>query len=141
MKPKDRHISILEYFNCLQLEFLTYEIRSKVYPSAEDKAKFKKVLELKKIKIFDISKKNSLISIFDNDDLRKEKIDELFGQSNMPELFNRRDKYFYYFIGSEFSFEGTGYKLVSYDLDGNTAIIENNSKNLCVDLIHIRRIF
>ena len=85
MKPKDRHISILEYFNRLQLEYLLYELRTKIYPSSDDKAKFKKVLQFKKDKINDISKKNMLISIFDDEELKRDMTDQLFGSENMPE--------------------------------------------------------
>ena len=141
MKPKDRHISILEYFNRLQLEFLLYELRSKIYPSSEDKIKFKRVLQFKKDKIEDISKKNMLISIFDDENLKRQMTDELFGEENMPLGFNKRDKYFYYFIGSDFSYKGQGHRLISYDFSDSTAIIEKNSENFSVALIQIRRIF
>jgi hypothetical protein len=141
MKPKDRHISILEYFNRLQLEYLLYELRTKIYPSSDDKAKFKKVLQFKKDKINDISKKNMLISIFDDEELKRDMTEQLFGSENMPEGFNKRDKYFYYFIGSDFSYNGQGCRLISYDLFDSTAIIEKNSENISVGLIQIRRIF
>jgi hypothetical protein len=141
MKPKDRHISILEYFNRLQLEFLLYELRSKIYPAAEDKVKFKRVLQFKKDKIDDISKKNTLVSIFDDEIMKREMVDALFGNENMPSDFNKRDKYFYYFVGSDFSYNRQGCKLISYDFNDSTAIIEKNSEKFTVDLIQIRRIF
>ena len=140
MKPKDRHISILDYFNVLQSEYLLYELRSKIYPSSEDKVKFKEVLFFKKQKIEDISSKNDLVSIFETDEFRKEKLNELFGGNCVPSVFSKRDTYFYYSIGSDFSFKGVGVKLYSYDLENQTAIVLKGSEKVLLDLLDIRRI-
>lgn len=141
MRQKDRHISILDYYTILQLEYLLYELRSKIYPASEDKAKFKQILLFKKEKIDDIARKNHLDSMFDSKEYKEELYEKLFDGQSTPKEFNGRDKYFYYFIGSDFSFDGQGFKLKSYNLKEDLANLESNGKKVSASLLDIRRIF
>lgn len=140
MEKIKTNISVLEYFNKLQLEYKLYELRSKIYPFSDDKKKFKEVLEYKKKKILDISQKNSLNNIFNNKEKDLE-IELLFSNEiGVPQIMTKKDKYFYYYPKSEFSYSGAGCKLVKYDFESNSAEIESSSKTIIVSLDEIKRI-
>ena len=137
---KERNISILEFFNQLQLEYMLYELRVKIYPSKADKHRYREILEFKSEKIEDIAGKNDLRTIF-NSDLKREEIEkEFLNEFGIPVDMSKRDKYFYYFINSDFSYEGLGVKLKSYKLSDGTAVIDNNGKSQEVDINRIKRI-
>ena len=139
---KSRNISVGDYLNRLQVEYLIYEMRSKIYPGNEDKEKFKQIMNYKRIKIEDISEKNELDSIFTSTLLKKNLIDNLFKDKFVPDDFHGKDRYYYLFKGSEFSMNGKIVKIVSYDLHYETAIIEfENKEKKNVNLIEIRRLF
>lgn len=137
---KSRDISIGEYLNRLQIEYIIYELRSKIYPASEDKEKFKQIMYFKKIKIEDISEKNDLDSIFTSTLVKKNLIDNLFKDKFVPDDFHGKDKYYYLFKGSEFSYEGKIVKLLSYDLQYETALVELDSVKKTLNLVDIRRI-
>lgn len=126
-REKDRDISILEYFKALQQEYLYFEVKSKIYPSSKDKAYFKKVMEYKKNKIEDISNKNNLDSIFNSEAILEDFVLDFFDEFGNPKRLGKRDWYFYYKLGSDFSYDGKGVKLRKYDLDLRTAEIELES--------------
>jgi hypothetical protein len=137
----NRNLSILDFLKQLQTEYLLYELRIKIYPSSEDKAKFRGILEYKENKIIDICKKNSLDNMFTNGDILKEIEEEFYDQFGNPKNLSNRDKYFYLWIGADFSFKGRGVKLVSYDFESMTCVIKDHKEtNQDVDLNFIRRI-
>jgi hypothetical protein len=135
-----RNISILEYFKILQLEYLLYELRTKIYPFKRDKEKYKKVVDFKIDKINNIAEKNSLTTIFDDDEKRKSIEKEFYTEFGVPINLSKRDKYFYYYIGSDFSYKGDGVKLIHYNFDENIATIEMNNEEIEVNLHEIKRI-
>jgi len=137
---KRRHISILDYFDQLQQEYLLYELRTKIYPSKRDKEKYFDVLEFKKEKIEDISGKNDLLNIFNSEGVRKEAENKFYNEFGNPQGLSNRDRYFYYFIGSDFSYQGRGAKLLQYDLTEGMATIEQGDNECEVDLNEIKRI-
>jgi hypothetical protein len=49
-----RNLPIVEYLRQLQLEYLLYQLRIKIYANSEDRKKFKEILTFKKEKITDI---------------------------------------------------------------------------------------
>lgn len=135
------HISILEYFERLQIEFLLYELRLKIYPSSKDKKKFRDILEYKKEKIYDISSKNGLSNMFNSVEDKKEIESKVYNEFGNPIFSSKKDKYFYYFINSDFSYRGKGVKLISYNLPDHSAVIKyKDSTTETVDINHIRRI-
>ena len=140
-REKDRDISILEYFNVLQSEYIYFELRSKIYPSSKDKLYFRKVMEFKESKINDISQKNNLISIFDSEHKLNDFRTNFFNEFGNPKRLGKRDWYFYYKIDSDFSYMGEGVKLKKYDLDDHKAIIQLSSGDMVqVSLDEISRI-
>ena len=135
-----RNISTLEYFKILQMEYILYEVRSKIYPFGKDREKFRNIMEYKKTKINDISDKNEIDSIFTNvskklDFLQKFNLEFLNGN-----IGTKKDKYFYYFIGSDFSFKGDVYKMLKYDFTNENASLENESEIITVNFNQIKRI-
>jgi hypothetical protein len=136
-----QHISLLEYFNRLQKEYLLYEIRLKIYPSAREKQKFRSILEYKRNKIEDISQKNNLMNIFNSDIKKLEIENEFFDELGVPRELSSKDKYFYYRINGDFSFQGHAVKLLWYDFSKNEAEIEyKNGQKSMVNLSKIKRI-
>lgn len=83
---KNRDLSILEFFECLQKEYFVAEVRKKIYPSPKDKAYYKKVMAFKKEKINDIAFKNKLQSIFTDDDIRNQYINEVYPDLGLPKF-------------------------------------------------------
>lgn len=135
-----RNISTLQYFNVLQMEYILYEIRSKIYPYNKDREKFKGVMEFKKKKIFDISIKNSLKNIFSDSLLLSEFYDEFMFLFLKDEIGTKKDKYFYYFLESDFSYKGQICKIKRYDLEKQVADIEILGNIESVNFSDIRRI-
>jgi hypothetical protein len=138
---KSRDISILDFLENLQLEYLLYELRSKIYPKKDDKQKYKEIMQFKEDKIFDICSKNNLRNIFNDGEILQEIESKFYNEFGNPKEMTNRDKYFYYLIGSDFSYNGQGVKLLSYNLQSYIATIElKNKQSLNVDLNFIKRI-
>lgn len=91
-QEKDRHLSIAEYFDILQLEYYICEIRKKIYAEIRDKDYWGYQMENKKKKIEDIAFRNSLKSIFNDDDVKKSYIKKVYPEMGLPN-FNLNSKY------------------------------------------------
>lgn len=69
MSKKTKNQSRFSFFESLQQEYIVALIRSKIYPSPRDKKYYKeRVMAGKEIKIKEISSRNNLVSIFDDED-------------------------------------------------------------------------
>lgn len=137
---RSRNISILEYFNILQSEYLLYELRAKIYPFQKDKQRYKDVMKFKVDKINNIALKNNLKTIF-NDTNKKAEIEaEFYNENGVPKNMSKRDKYFYYYIGSDFVWDGKGVKLIHYNFEESIATIDYEDDEIEVDLCKIKRI-
>lgn len=108
---KSRHLSIFNYLDALQLEYIQSQIRRKIYPKQKDKRFFDRVLDNKKSKIEDIATRNGLPSIFRDDTLfdgYRERIVEEWGipsffykdEADRAE-FEMKDFRYYFSKGSE----------------------------------------
>jgi len=137
-----RNLPIAEYLRQLQLEYLMYQLRIKIYANSEEKKKFKEILEFKKEKILDICNNNNLFNIFDNEDVLTEIESEFYNEFGIPNQMTKKDKYFYFKIDSDFSYKGRVVKLNSYNMDNSTCkITDTNSKiHDNIDINFIRRI-
>jgi len=90
-KPtKSRDIPLSDFYTILQLEYISYYIRSKIYPKPYCD-KYVKYCAQKKEKIEKISIKNSLPSIFSNKST-KEKYLKMFMNSKGLPKFEYRDE-------------------------------------------------
>lgn len=137
---KTRDIPINEFFDVLQQEYFYYDYRSKLYPLKEDKDHFNKIKEHKKKKIIDIAARNNLLSIFSSEDKMREVRKSFFDENGIPIRLAKRDWYFYYKLGTCFSFEGEQVYLKSYNKERNIAKVQIRDEVITVNLQRIRRI-
>lgn len=133
-------LSIVEYFDRLQCEYLMADFRRHIYYSPKDRAYYKRVMDYKAQKINDIAERNHLTSILSNDDKRREYRKKLFDDKGNPVFMNQEDIERYYTPRSEFSYNGEAWILVS--VDGQNATLENKltSQEITVNKGEICRI-
>lgn len=80
---KSRDISLVDYYHNLQLEFVSYFVRAKTY--RKDYVEFyNKICEGKRDKIKNISSRNNLPSIFDNEDLKNQCVSKFLNNMGLP---------------------------------------------------------
>ena len=93
MEPrKDRDIPITDFYTNLQLEYLSYYMRGKVYKRQEDLKKFSDICKKKREKIEGLSRKNCLPNIFNNQTYRERYLNLFIGEFGLPQ-FQYRDDY------------------------------------------------
>jgi len=130
MIDKTRNLSVYEYLKELQIEYIVFELRKKIYSSSKDKNYFDKVLGFKKPKIEDIALRNSLKTIFENLEMKKSYSQKVYREGypdfhykteEQREEFENKDLQYYYAIGSDVRFfvEGEAHvgKVKSFDLE------------------------
>lgn len=89
---KDRDIPITDFYTNLQLEYLSYYMRGKVYKRPEDLKKFADICGKKREKIEGLSRKNCLPNIFNNQTYRERYLNLFIGEFGLPQ-FQYRDDY------------------------------------------------
>jgi len=145
---KDRNLSMVEFYEMLQKEYFIAEIKSKLYPSRKQKDFYRnRVMEGKRIKILDISNKNNLPNIFDDEETKNEIRDQIYPVIGLPQfdLTNEEIKY-YYSVESEVRVEIEDRprigKIIDIDFRNNVAYIKfrNSSENQPIKLNKITRI-
>lgn len=118
---KSRSLSLFDYLEVLQKEYIQTEFRRKIYPKEKDKKFFSKVLEKKESKIKDISSRNNLHCIFDIDGhLKKQLQKELIPAYGLPNFtykdeqdkqeFSSKDFKWYFSHNSEVKFKINEYE-------------------------------
>ena len=110
-KGKSRDQSLYEYLECLQLEFITCELRKKVYFKKKDKSFYQRTMDRKKEKIEDIAGRNFLPTIFSDDIVKENMYARVYKQHGYPnfiynsdadrEEFLEKDMEHYYSEGAE----------------------------------------
>lgn len=88
---KSRHLSILDYFENLQVEYIQADLRHKIYPKLKDKAYWNRVKEGKKATIIKLSEKNSIPSIFSDDTMLRDFEKRVYRDVSYP-IFTYRDE-------------------------------------------------
>jgi hypothetical protein len=63
---KSRHLNILDFLDKLQVEYYQADFRRSIHHSPKNKAYWKRVMEGKREKILDISKRSELANIFND---------------------------------------------------------------------------
>lgn len=91
-KRKSRSIPLQEYISRLQLEYLSYFIRSKIFEQPFNE-KYSEFCKKKKETIEGFSLKNGRPCIFNDDNIRNKYIKEFFGDGFGLPLFQYRDEY------------------------------------------------
>lgn len=121
-QPKSRHLSTLEFYENLQVEFIVADLRHKIYPKLKDKAYWGRVKEGKKQTIEKLAERNALPSIFTDPAMLREFEKKIYRDQSHP-LFTYRDEMhemeqsyldlkYYYNIGAE----------VRVDMDGDVSV-------------------
>jgi len=90
-KPKSRHLSIYQFFETLQLEWLIADLRFRISIKAKDKEYWKKVKEGKQLTIEGIADRNTLPTIFTDSDLKADLEKRIYGAGNFPD-FHYKDE-------------------------------------------------
>lgn len=154
IKEKTRNLTIFQFYDQLQLEYIVLELRKKIYPSLSDKEYYTRVMEQKKEKIIDIASKNYLPSIFTDKKIKQHKYNEVYKVSGLPNFFykdeNHKQKYasldkkYYYLPGSEIRFiidaEVKIGKIEEVDFNKNKAIVTCEERKFEVNLEYISRV-
>lgn len=117
-KTKTRHLSIYQYFEMLQLEWLIADLRQRIAQRSKDKDYWKRVKEGKRLNIEAIAERNCLPTIFTDSDLRSDIERRIFDNKNFPnfhykdesdkQLQGYWDMLHYYRKGAEVRFERFG---------------------------------
>lgn len=135
---KTRHLSLYDFFEALQLEYLTAELRRRIYTKINDKQYYTKVMLFKKQKINDIATRNGLPSIFTSEDVRSSLYRTVCPDQGLPNFVYRdeqerakmfdRDVANYYAKGTE----------VKVFMDEKVIIGEIYDVNLEKDIIFVK---
>lgn len=160
-REKTRDLHIYDYLEILQVEYVSAELRSKIYPKAKDKAYYReRVMVGKKEKIFDIcspERNPGLPNIFTNEDEKARIYNLVYNDWGLPnfhyrndeheEMFAHQDFENYYMSNSKIRIKqengevnvGT---LVKVDKKNDIAVIKERGQEKCrqISLKHIARI-
>lgn len=114
-KEKSRNLSIYEFFEILQKEYVCAILRLKIYTKVKDKEYWKKVAEGKKATIENIAEKNHLPSIFTDKDLERDIDKKVIRDFGLPNFIYKNEDHklaqeyydllYYYKRGAEVRFE------------------------------------
>ena len=152
---KSRDIPISSYYELLQIEFISYKIREKIYKRAEDKKKFSDIANMKKKKIDSFAMKNCLPSIFNGDPVYLQKyLDKFFGDNyGLPNfqyhdswkvgVYGRYDPIYYFSKGTEVKFKTEGEIIIGTIIkyyEGICEIKDCNGTKYEVEIANISRL-
>ncbi len=88
---KSRNLSTLEYIKVLEVEWWINSLKRKIYPSKVDKGYYTRVTMFKKSRIIDMSDRNQIPHIFNDNDKMKELNKRLSPVGGCPEFEGRTD--------------------------------------------------
>jgi hypothetical protein len=139
---KSRNLSGEDYYDIVQLEWITWQVRHLIYDRPEDKEKYKKWAEGKKEKINEYSEKNGIKSIFNSPEIRDFYVGRFFNESGLPNFqyrsedqrnqLSKWDKFHYFCKGLEVEVEGDLVTIYWNLLDENSVeVIENGKVKIC----------
>ena len=134
---KSRDMAVQDTFHNLQLEWVCYYIRSKIYEPEWSIKMFTDICEGKKVKIDKLSLQNSVPSIFTKKERLIKYLNEFYPENNIPNFqytpknqgkLERWDKHYFYKPGTFIIFE-----------DESVQVLRNDTLNDTVDFITKRR--
>lgn len=128
VRSKSRNLSTGEYFEIVQKEYIVAMLRSKIYPSPNDKQYWKRVMDYKKQRIDEIAERNGLKSIFNDEETRKAVNSVMYNEHNVPIFMNDQDKRNYYMSGSEFQYNGELWTLDLHNEKDGTLCLYNKKR-------------
>lgn len=91
-KQRSRKLTIYEFFEILQIEFIVAELRVKIYERHSDKEYWRKVMEGKRKTIEDIAQRNGLPTIFSDDDMKRDFEYRVY-KDNIPKFYYRSEEH------------------------------------------------
>lgn len=151
-RNKSRNQSLYDFLQCLQKEYVNAELRSKIYPSIGDKKYYRKVMGYKEEKIEDISMRNQLPSIFNNQDVRNDVYFEVYTNFGCPnfvyknetekEKFKQSDLLNYFAVGGEIKIQKEDGRIEIGIIVDNLALeeaIDNGVEDLSKTPLAIKR--
>lgn len=154
-KEKTRKLSVYEFFQILQIEWIIADLRVRIYPLETDKIYWNKVKEGKRRIIDNIAEKNMLPTIFVDDEMKRALEHKVYRDKGIPNFLYRDeenkqkqeplDLIYYYIKGADVRFEYFGElkigKIKSYIPPNTYCLIEyEDSKELKVELTEVTRI-
>ena len=83
---KTRELTVFQLFEILQEEYIVCELRAKIYPLQKHKDYWINTMKMKKEKILDIARKNSLPCLFDNDNLKRDFTNRVIPEIGYPKF-------------------------------------------------------
>jgi hypothetical protein len=152
---KSRDIPLADLYSNLQLEYISYFLRSKTY-RRDFSISYKEVCRVKKEKIDKISSRNNLPSIFNDEDAKKRYLDKFFNETGIPNFTYKDieirdkmscwDKYYYFQRGSSVRFNDNSVVLIGQitknDKDNSiVSIVDENNTEREFHYNNISRIF
>lgn len=157
---KTRDLPILDFLEILQIEYISAELRSKIYPNVNDKKYYKeRVMFHKKGKIQDICSRNPALPNIFIDSKEKQRVaskvyrdgwgfpDFHYKDEQHRELFASQDFYNYFMKDTDIRIKQEDDSaivgvLINVDRKNNIAVIKAKGEEKCrkVSLDHIARI-
>lgn len=117
-RPKSRHLSIYQFFEILQIEWLVADLRTRIAVKAKDKEYWNRVKDGKRQTLENIANRNQLPTILTDSDLRSSLEQRIYNVKTHPnfhykdennkQLQGYWDLQHYYKIGAEVRFEQFG---------------------------------
>ena len=99
---KSRDISIVEYLECLISEYFQADMRAHVYRKRSDKSYWSRTASHKQEKILDITSRNRIPNIFDEQSVYEKYYNKYYSTTELPTIFeNDKDIQMYYSEGSD----------------------------------------
>lgn len=142
-KEKSRKLSVYQYFQALQVEWIVADLRARIYPQEKDKRYWNKVKEGKQRVIESIAEKNMLPTIFTDDEMKRALENRVYKNQGIPNFQYKNDEHqqvqqpfdllYYYSKDADVRFEHYGLqkigKIKSFNLDTKEVIIIESSEN------------
>lgn len=126
---KSRDIPVNDLFYYLQLEWISYNIRSKIYERGIDIKRFTDICKMKKEKIDMFSLRNSVPSIFSKKERMEKYLNEFYSNENTTPKFqytpknkeslSKWDKNYFYKAGLFVYFNGELVQILTNDTLNN----------------------
>ena len=141
MIEKTRNLSVAEYYQTIQREYLISEFRRKIYFSPKDKKYYQRVMTHKAEKINEIAERNHLDSIFTNTEYLQSIRKQLFNEIGKPTFeMTFDDVRNYYAAGNDFSYNGHIWTLRKIEGDAVVLSSDMSHEEIIVNKSEVCRI-
>jgi uncharacterized LabA/DUF88 family protein len=154
-KRKSRNIPLMDYYEILQLEFLSYYFRHEFYEREQDKQKYFDFCKKKKESIEQLAFRNCFPSVFNDETYKEKYLNKFLGEKGMPNFTYRDehqklhlgywDRVYFFKKGSEVLYQGNVWEvlvnLCQFDGEGGSVVIARDGKpDIKVDYRDVQRV-